>query len=131
MKPKVTTIDEYLAAVSDEQRAVLEKLRRTIKSAIPAAEECINYGIAAFRKDGKVVVGFGAAAKHCTLFPMTGHTVEAFKDELEAFETSKGAIRFQPAKPLPVALVRKIIAARLAENASDGGEKRPVRSKRT
>jgi uncharacterized protein YdhG (YjbR/CyaY superfamily) len=115
MKPKATSIDEYLASVITGRRAALEKLRKIIKAAVPKVEECINYGVPAFRLDGKVLVGFGAAAKHCTFFPFTGHTVQDFKDELRNFQTSKGAIQFQPDKPLPAALLRKIIRARIAE----------------
>ena len=115
-KRKAKTIDEYIAAAGADQRAALEQLRRTIKAAVPQAEECISYGVAAFRLNGKLLVGFGAAARHCTFFPMSGHTVHDHQEELEDFETSKGAIRFQPAKPLPAALVRKLIKARIAEN---------------
>jgi uncharacterized protein YdhG (YjbR/CyaY superfamily) len=116
-KPIARNIDEYLAAISGEQRAALEKLRKTIKAAVPKAEECISYGVAAFRLNGKVLVGFGAGANHCTFFPMSGRTVHDHQDELEDYETSKGAIRFQPDKPLPAGLVRKLIRARIAENA--------------
>ncbi len=115
MGSKLKTIDEYLTAVSDDQRAALEKLRKTIRAAVPRAEECINYGVAAFRLDGKVLVGFGASAKHCSFYPMNGSTVAAFQDELKNYETTKGSIHFQPAKPLPATLVRKLIKARIAE----------------
>src|SRR5216683_3901950 len=115
-KTKPRTIDEYLAAVSDDKRAALEKLRKTIRAAVPKAEECISYGLAAFRLDGKPLVAFGATANHCAFFPMSSSTVAAHKDELEDFETSKGTIRFQADKPLPVALVRKLVRARIAEN---------------
>ena len=110
------TIDEYLAPLGDDQRAALEKLRKTIRAAAPRAEECINYGIAAFRLNGKPLVGFGAAAKHCAFYPMNGSTVAAFQDEHKDYDTSKGTIRFQPHKPLPAALVRKLVQARIAEN---------------
>ena len=116
MAAKPTTIDEYLAALSDDKRAALEKLRKTIKAVAPKAEEYITYGIPAFRLHGKALVGFGAATSHCTFFPMNGHTVQDFKDELEGYDTSKGAIRFQADKPLPVALVKKLVKARIAEN---------------
>jgi uncharacterized protein YdhG (YjbR/CyaY superfamily) len=118
-KPK--TIDDYLAALSDEQRAALEKLRRTIRAAAPKAEECISYGLAAFRQNG-MLVGFGASAKHLAFYPMNSATVKAFKDELKGFETSKGTIRFQPDKPLPAVLVRKLVKARIAENAERRGK---------
>ncbi len=118
-KPKTTakTIDEYLATLSADKRAALEKLRRTIRTIVPKAEECISYGLAAFRLDGKPIAGFGASKNHCTYFPMSGSTVTALKKELKGYDTSKGAIRFQANKPLPVALVRKLIKARIAENA--------------
>jgi uncharacterized protein YdhG (YjbR/CyaY superfamily) len=112
-KPK--TIDEYLATVNDDQRAALEKLRKTIKSAAPKAEECISYQLAAFRLDGRPLVAFGATASHCAFYPMSGSTVAAYKDELECYQTSKGTIRFQPSKPLPTALVKKLVKARIAE----------------
>ena len=116
MAAKPKTIDEYLAAVSDDQRAALEKLRKTIKAAVPEAEEGISYGLAAFRLDGKPLVAFGATANHCAFYPMSSSTVEAHKDELKDYDTSKGTIRFQADKPLPVALVRKLVKARITEN---------------
>lgn len=112
---KPTTIDEYLERVRDEQRAALEKLRRTIHAAAPKAEECISYGLPAFRLDGPLVA-FGATPKHCAFYPMSGSILEGFERELEGYETSKGTIRFQPKKPIPAALVRKIVKARIAEN---------------
>lgn len=117
MAGKPRTIDEYLAAVSDDQRAALEKLRKTIKSAAPTAEECISYQLAAFRLHGKPLVAFGATATHCAFYPMSGSTVAAHKDELEGYQTSKGTIRFQASKPLPASLVKKLVRARIAEMA--------------
>src|SRR5437867_13432456 len=114
-KPK--TIDEYLAALSDDKRAALEKLRKTIRAAAPKAEECISYQLCAFRQNG-MLVGFGATAKHCAFYLMSGSTVEAHKDELKDYHTSKGTIRFQPDNPLPAALVRKLVKARIAENGA-------------
>ena len=112
-KPK--TIDEYLAALSDDKRAALEKLRTTIRAAAPKAEECISYQLPAFRQNG-MLVGFGATAKHCAFYLMSSSAVETHKDELKDYDTSKGTIRFQADKPLPVALVRKLVKARIAEN---------------
>jgi uncharacterized protein YdhG (YjbR/CyaY superfamily) len=82
---------------------------------VPKAEECISYGLAAFRLDGKPLAGFGAGASHCAFYPMSGATVKTLQEDLKNYETSKGAIRFQADKPLPVALVRKLIKARMAE----------------
>jgi uncharacterized protein YdhG (YjbR/CyaY superfamily) len=114
---KPTTIDEYLAALSDKQRVALTKLRKTIKAAAPKAEECISYQIAAFRHNG-MLVGFGASQDHCSFYPMNGHTVAELAEELEGYDVSKGTIRFTADKPLPAALVRKMVKARLAENAA-------------
>ena len=121
MPAKPKTIDEYLAALADDKRAALEKLRKTIRVAAPKAEECISYGLAAFRQNG-MLVGFGASAKHLAFYPMNSTMVKAFKDEFKGFETSKGTIRFQPDKPLPAALVRKFVKARIAENAERRGK---------
>jgi prepilin-type N-terminal cleavage/methylation domain-containing protein len=115
---KPRTVDAYLASVTDDdQRVALEKLRAAIQAIVPRAEECFSYGLPAFRLDGKVLVGFGATAKHCAFYPMSGATIAAHLDDLAEFETSKGAIRFQPEKPLPARLVRKLVKARLAEIA--------------
>ena len=115
-KPK--TIDEYLAALSDDRRAVLEKLRKAIKAAAPKAEECISYQLPAFRLNGRMLVAFGASAKHCDFYPMSSSTVQAHQDALNGYDTSKGTIRFQPDHPLLTALVRKLVKARIAENAA-------------
>ena len=111
------TIDEYLAPLSDEKRAALEKLRRAIKSAAPRAEECISYGIPAFRLGGRMLVAFGAAEKHCAFYA-GAYPVKAHKDDLEAYDTSKGTIRFQAASPLPATLVRKLVKTRIAERVA-------------
>src|SRR5256885_1298429 len=97
-KPK--NIDEFIAAVSEDKRAALAKLRKTIKAAAPKAVECISYGLAAFRLDGRMLVGFGVGANHCAFYPMNSTTVAAFKDELKGYATSKGTIRFPADKPL-------------------------------
>jgi uncharacterized protein YdhG (YjbR/CyaY superfamily) len=116
-KRKPTTIDEYLAGVREDKRAALQTLREIIHAAVPQAEECISYGLAAFRLDGKPLVGFGATANHCAFYPMSSATVAVHADDLEGYDASKGTIRFQPDKPLPAALVRKLLKARIAEIA--------------
>ncbi len=113
-KPK--TIDDYLEGVSPEQRGALEQLRRTIHEAAPGAEEVISYGLPAFKLNGKVVAGFGAQSSHCAYYPFSGTIVEALQADLRDYETSKGAIRFQPDHPLPPALVKKLVRARIEEN---------------
>ncbi len=111
------TIDEYLQRVSPAQRAALQRLRRTIKSVAPQAEECISYQLAAFRLDG-LLVGFGASGEGCAFYLMSGSTVADHSDELAGYDTSKGTIRFPADKPLPTALVRKLVEARLTEKAA-------------
>jgi uncharacterized protein YdhG (YjbR/CyaY superfamily) len=106
--------DAYLAALDDEKRRALQKLRKDIKAAAPKAEECISYGIPGFRLNEKLLLSYGAAAKHCAFYP--GSTARAFKKVLKDYDTSaKGTIRFSPDRPLPSALVLKIVKARIAE----------------
>jgi uncharacterized protein YdhG (YjbR/CyaY superfamily) len=111
-------IDRYLDKLPDDQRDALEKLRKTIRSTAPRAEECISYQLPAFRLDGKVLVYFGVSAKRCAFYPGSGTAVAAHKDDLKEYSTSKGTIRFQPAKPLPAGLVRKLVRFRIAENTA-------------
>jgi uncharacterized protein YdhG (YjbR/CyaY superfamily) len=115
-RAKARTIDEYLAGLGDDQRAALQKLRKTIRAAAPQAEECISYQLPAFRLKG-VLVAFGATGNHCAFYPLSSSTVASHKDELKDYDTSKGTIRFQPDHPLPAALVRKLVKARIAETA--------------
>ncbi len=117
MKSKPKTIDEYLAPVSVEQRVVLEKLRRAIHAAAPGAEEYIGYGLAGFKLNGRSLVYFGAWEKHCALYAASPAVQKKFQKELKGFECSKGTIRFTTDKPLPTALVKKLVKARIAENA--------------
>jgi uncharacterized protein YdhG (YjbR/CyaY superfamily) len=111
--------DEYLAKVPADQRNALKKLRKEIKAAAPKADECISYGIPGFRLNGRLLVSYGATAKHCAFYP--GSIVRQFKKELDDYDTTgKGTIRFSPDKPLPTTLVTKIVKARIAERIGDG-----------
>jgi uncharacterized protein YdhG (YjbR/CyaY superfamily) len=110
---RAASIDAFLASLGAEQRAALGRLRATIRAAAPDAEECISYGVPAFRLEGKLLVAFGAGAKHCSFYP--GSVLAALTDELEGYDTSKGTIRFQPDDPLPASLVRKVVKARIAQ----------------
>ena len=111
-------VDSHLAALPEDKRRALERLRRAIHAAAPGAEECISYQLPAFRLDGKMLVAFGASAKHCAFYAMSGTTVEAHKRELKNYDTSKGTVRFQASKHLPAALVRRLVRARIAENSA-------------
>jgi uncharacterized protein YdhG (YjbR/CyaY superfamily) len=107
-------VDEYLAGVQEPARSTLRKVRAMIQSAVPAeATECISYGMPAFKHKG-VLVWFAAFSDHCSLFP-TASVIDAFKRELKGFSTSKGTIQFATDKPLPVALVKKLVKARIAQ----------------
>lgn len=119
MAAKPRTIDEYLAPLSDDKRAALEKLRAAIRAAAPTAEECMSYDVPGFRLGGRLLVSFGAAAKHCAFYPGL-HPVRAHQDELAAYDTNKGTIRFQPDHPLPATLVRKLVKTRIAERVTQG-----------
>lgn len=108
-------VDEYLSGVPEPAHSTLSKIRAAIRSAVPPeATETISYGMPAFKHKG-VLVWFGAFSNHCSLFP-TASIVEAFKDELKGFSTSKGTIHFPADKPLPTALVKKLVKARVAQN---------------
>src|SRR5215813_11185853 len=115
-KRKPTTIDEYLKDVKPDQRRALEKLRETIRAVAPKAEECISYGISAFRLNGRALVFFGAWANHCAFYPGSSATLKKFRNELKGFQISKGTIRFSSDRPLPVALVKRLVKARMAED---------------
>src|SRR6476660_7291202 len=110
---KPETHDDYLAAVTEDKRGALQKLRKAIKTAAPKAEECISYQLPAFRLNGKFLVAYGAATNHCAFYP--GSTGKALKDELKGYDTSKGTIRFSANKPLPSALVRKLVKLRIEQ----------------
>ena len=115
MASKPRTIDEYLAGLSPENRAALQKVRRAVHAAAPGAEECISYGMPAFRLKGKLIVGFKAAANHCSFHPMSGETVATLKADLAGYETSRGTIRFSARASLPATLVGKLVKARISE----------------
>ncbi len=110
-------VDDYLAGVPEPARTTLNKIRAAIRSAVPPeATEAISYGIPAFKYKGPLV-WFAAFSNHCSLFP-TASVIEAFKNELKGFHTSKGTIHFPTDKPLPAALVKKLVKARIAQKES-------------
>jgi uncharacterized protein YdhG (YjbR/CyaY superfamily) len=111
--PAPTSVEEYLVGVPEPARGVLSKMRAVIRSAMPReATEVISYRIPAF-KHGVVLVWYAAFANHCSLFP-TAAVIEKFKKELKGFSTSKGTIHFPLSKPLPFALIKKLLRARVA-----------------
>ena len=109
------TIDAYLATLTGEKRAALVKLRKLLRTLLPTAEECISYGIPAFRVDGTVVAGFAATKQGCSYFPFSGSTLGNLGAELGDYDRTKSSLHFDPKQGLPAALVRKLVRARLAE----------------
>jgi uncharacterized protein YdhG (YjbR/CyaY superfamily) len=108
------SVDEYLAGVPEPAHSALVKMRAAIRSAVPPeATETISYRIPAF-KHKRVLVWFAAFSNHCSLFP-TASVIDAFEEELKGFSTSKGTIHFPTDKPVPVALVKKLVKARVAQ----------------
>jgi len=113
---KPNAIDDYLAGVNTDQRLALEKLRKSIRAVAPEVEECISYGIPAFRLNGRSLVFFGAWANHCAFYPGSSATLKKFRNDLKGFQITKGTIRFSPANPIPMAVVKKLVKARMVEN---------------
>ena len=107
-----------MAALPEESRAALERLREMIKAAAPEATEAISYQMPAFKDHGRSLVAYAAFKDHCSLFPMSKAVIEARREELKPYLAGKGTLRFHADKPLPAELVRKLVKARLAENAA-------------
>jgi uncharacterized protein YdhG (YjbR/CyaY superfamily) len=104
------TVDEYFDALPDDVQNTLKKLRKTIQSAAPDAEELISYQIPTYKHNGPVAA-FAAFRDHCSFYTMSHSVMESFKDELKAYDTSGVTIHFTPGKPLPDALVKKLVDA--------------------
>jgi uncharacterized protein YdhG (YjbR/CyaY superfamily) len=111
----VKTVDQYMDTVPEEARVTLEKVRASIRSAAPKAEEVISYGIPTYKLNGSLI-GFGVASKHCGLYVMSYEVMDEFKSDLKKYDTATSTIRFPFDKPLPATLVKKIVQARIKEN---------------
>jgi uncharacterized protein YdhG (YjbR/CyaY superfamily) len=110
------TVDEYLAETPEPARSTLQHIRKVIKSVVPKeTTEVISYRIPMFKFNG-MLVGYAAFAKHCSLFPTGSGVIEKFRKELKGYATSRGTIQFPPDKPLPDALLKKIVKERVREN---------------
>src|SRR4051795_1921437 len=113
---KAADVEAYLAACPEPHRSTLQKLRATIRAIVPKeTTEAIKYGMPSFQYKGGLV-GYAAFKEHCRLFPMNGSLVGEFAEELRGYKTSKGTIQFPADKPMPVALVKKMVKARVAQN---------------
>jgi uncharacterized protein YdhG (YjbR/CyaY superfamily) len=118
MKGKATakTVDEYLANTPEPARTTLKHIRAVIKSVVPKdTTEVISYRIPMFKYKG-MLVGYAAFAKHCSLFPTGSGVIEKFAKDLKSYRTSRGTIQFPSDKPLPDALLKKIVKQRVKEN---------------
>jgi uncharacterized protein YdhG (YjbR/CyaY superfamily) len=115
-EPKQTgAIDEYLARVSSTNHALLRELRRSIHAVVPEVEECISYRLPAFRYQGRVIAGFSARPKGCSYYPFSGRTLTTLAGDLEGYDRTRSALHFSTERPLPAALVRKLLTARIGE----------------
>jgi uncharacterized protein YdhG (YjbR/CyaY superfamily) len=115
----VSSVDDYLATLPEDRRAGVESLRRTVAAAAPEAVETIAYQMPAFRSHGgQFLVSFASYRKHYSLFPASEAVVAALGDELTPYLAGKGTIRFPADRPIPVELVARVVAVRVAENAA-------------
>jgi uncharacterized protein YdhG (YjbR/CyaY superfamily) len=108
-------IDSYLAGVAEPKRSTLEQLRRQVLDVIPEAEECISYGMPAFKVQGKTVAGFAALKNHLSYLPHSGSVLPALAADLAGYASTKGSLHFPVDQPLPPALVTKLVTTRLRE----------------
>jgi uncharacterized protein YdhG (YjbR/CyaY superfamily) len=108
-------IDSYLAAVDEPKRTTLEELRRSILAVIPDAEQCISYGMPAFKVRGKTVAGFAAFKNHLSYLPHSGSVLEKLAEDLASYQGTKGSLHFGIDEPLPGGLVRKLVSTRMRE----------------
>jgi uncharacterized protein YdhG (YjbR/CyaY superfamily) len=124
VSPAAKEIDSFLAALPDDQRATLQKIRETVRATAPQAVESISYGIPTFKYKGRPLIYFGAAKNHCAIYGAA--VAESDKEDLKGYDISKGTIRFSPDQPLPAALVERLVKARIAdiEGGAGGYEKK-------
>ena len=108
-------IDQYLAALDEPKRSTLEAMRRSIMEVVPGADQCLSYGAPAFKVDGRPVAGFAAFKNHLSYLPHSGSVLATLGDEIAAYETSKGALKFAVDKPLPKRLIKKLVTTRMRE----------------
>ena len=114
-----TSVEDYLAALPEGPRAALQELRKTIRAAAPEATETISYQMPTFKDQGRFLVSYAAFKDHCSLFPASGAVMEALGEELKPYFSGKGTLRFTADKPIPAAVVRKIVKTRIEENAAE------------
>lgn len=116
---KYQDVDEYMAQLPDDRRAVMEQLRSTIRSAAPDASEAISYNMPAFRLGGRFLVSYEAFKRHYSLFPWSDAMVDEIGEEMKPYAVGKGTIRFPADEPIPLELVARIVAIRNREVARE------------
>ena len=109
------TVDEYLAAAPEPQRSTLNRLRSDLRSLLPEATETISYGMPVFKQGGKAIAGYAYFKAHCSYFPHSGTVLPAIGDDLAGYEWTKGTLKFPVDQPLPVTLLRSLVATRLSQ----------------
>ena len=119
-KKDFTSVDEYIASQPEVVQGVLERVRRTIRKAVPGAEETITYRIPTYKLNGRAVIYFAGWRQHYSLYPSSADVVAAFKDDLATYEVNKGTIRFPLSEPVPVKLIAGIANVRAKEVAARG-----------
>ena len=130
-KTDFKSVDEYLATYPEDVQAILQRVRSTIRKAVPGVEEVISYQIPAYRLHGGTVLYFAGWKRHYSLYPATAPLVEAFKDDLAPYEVNdKGTIRFPLSQPVPVKLIGRIAKFRAREAAEDARAKRALDKER-
>jgi uncharacterized protein YdhG (YjbR/CyaY superfamily) len=129
-KTDFKSVDEYIATHPEEVQAILQRVRTTIRKAVPGAEEVISYQIPAYKLHGGAVIYFAGWKRHFSLYPATGPLVEAFRDDLAPYEVNdKGTIRFPLSQPVPVRLIARIAKFR-AKEAAEGSEEKGAAPKK-
>ena len=114
-KTDFKSVDDYIATHPTDVQAILQRVRSTIRKAVPDAEESISYQIPTYKLHGNRVIYFAGWKQHYSLYPVTDHLVEAFKDDLAPYEVNKGTIRFPLSQPVPVKLIERITKFRAKE----------------
>jgi uncharacterized protein YdhG (YjbR/CyaY superfamily) len=113
-----TTVDEYLATLPPDRRAVMEDLRRTIRAAAPDADELISYNMPAFKSNGRFLVSYDAYKSHYSVFPASQVVVDTLGDEIRPYVAGQGTLRFPASRPIPLDTIAKVVRIRLEETAA-------------
>jgi uncharacterized protein YdhG (YjbR/CyaY superfamily) len=124
-KTDFRSVDEYIATHPEDVQAILERVRSTIRKAVPGAEEVISYQIPAYKLNGGAVLYFAGWKQHYSIYPVTDDLIEAFKDDLAPYKVSKGTIRFPLSQPIPVTLIGRIAKFR-AKEATERTKAKPA-----